>query len=442
MFFKLQNWRSITGGILHYGGMAAVGAAAIGTGQVWTLALGTGIIGGLFAWSLKRNKQIMEEGLVKHPEKHQFSPNLQSIVDKLFKKSGLNVEKTNVYDFKVQPSAQSKYGVLGELIGDMLGKVAMTPNAAAFNLGKPVIMISDPLLELLDDVEEEAVLAHEFAHAAAYHQHVGIPHSIVAGVAKTSNSLALIGQFFSSGLYGIVGGFYASYAAKNLIEAIHPNGHLVHAKDQEDLPPYLHDEPDMKKLHDIKSVKKITALTQAVATTGVVSYFNPLYLPFFATVKGLNLAADYLTKSFSRNKEYQADRGATVLGASPLAMITALRKMSVVQKKSVQEAWGNQKVPEPNFLQKSWKEAFATHPSVPKRINRLTQIARAAGYDEVAINRAVEGPIHVPDTVRIPSGHIVAMAKAFVGNESYDRFGGVPGRSVVKSVNQPMAVPA
>lgn len=414
------------GGVIHYGGILAVGAGAVATGQLWTMMLAGGVIGGLFAHSIKKNRQILEEGLVEHPHVHKYSPNLQEIVKRLFKRSGLDEHETVVYDFQVKPNAKHKYGVLGKVIGEMLGKIAMTPNAAAFNMGKPVIMISDPLLELLHDDEEEAVLAHEFAHAVAMHQHVALPHRILSQIAKTSNSLALFSEFISSGAMAVGISFYASWWLNNMVKALHPDGHLLEKKnestEESELPPYLRrdpEEPNMRELYKIKRLKGFTKTASSLVTAGICQCFNPLYLPVYGAAKGLNLAAEFLDKSFSRNKEYQADRGAVVLGASPLALITALRKMTIVQKRSIEKAWLPDEMPEPGMLARFWKNSFSTHPAVERRINRLVSIAKQSGFSEAAIERAVHGPLLVPDTVEIPVEHIMGMAKAFVGDDSF-----------------------
>ncbi|NQZ14189.1 MAG: M48 family metalloprotease [Alphaproteobacteria bacterium] len=405
MFYKLQNWRSVTGGLFHYSSMLALGVGAFATGQWWTLGIAGTFMAGAFGYSLKANKDVLENDLVEHPRAHKYSPNLQGIVDKLFDRSGLDVDKTAVYDFKVTPEAREKAGPIRELLGDMLGKVADTPNAAAFNMGKPVIMISEPLLELLDDAEEEAVLAHEFAHAVAKHQHVAVPHKILSGVIKVSNNLAVLGQLISSGALAIGTSIGAVGLLNKAVSKWHPKGHLLDDAN----------EDSMSELYQRKKLKQQVSLASTGLGVGIVSAFNPLYLTIFGAAKAMNVTANFLEKSFSRNKEYQADNGAVVLGASPLAMITALRKMEAIQKRSIADAWGNEERPKQGVLSKITKEAFATHPAVPKRISRLVGLAKAQGYSSEEIDRAVNGYIDVPDTVNIPARHIFGMAKSFVG---------------------------
>jgi heat shock protein HtpX len=141
MFFKLQNFKSVTGFFTHYTGLAAVCAGALAIAQPWTLALAAMASGGIFALSYKKNKEVLENDLVRHPAKHRFSPNLQSIVDRLFERSGMGHHKALVYDFETQAHKKNEddSGIKG-VVRKMLAKVGKTPNAAAFDMGKPVII--------------------------------------------------------------------------------------------------------------------------------------------------------------------------------------------------------------------------------------------------------------------------------------------------------------
>ncbi|MEM6812356.1 MAG: M48 family metalloprotease [Pseudomonadota bacterium] len=418
MFFKLQNFNSVAGFFSHYSGLALLGSAALAIAQPWTLIVSGAFTTGLMAWSLKSNKDVLENGLLKHPRAHKFSPNLQRIVDRLFERSGLGEHEAVVYDFQTKVEPDKKEGLLHKLIKRTLDNVASVPNAAAFNMGKPVIIISEPLLELLDDDEEEAVLAHEFAHAAAKHQHVALPHKLLSSVMKVSNSLVVLNEMINAGVVGISLSLVAAGTLSSAVKRLHPKGHLLEDEDDSDTPVFLRKrEKTMRELAEIKSVKKFNAYVSGAGATAVTSLFNPLYLPIRLLAGGINLSATFLEKSFSRNKEYQADRGATVLGASPLAMITSLRKLSEVQKRSIQKAWYPDQAPQSGKLSKKWKEQFTTHPSIEKRIGRLVGIAKQQGYSEFEIHKAVHGRLRIPNTVNIPESHIIETAKAFLGQE-------------------------
>ena len=110
---------------------------------------------------------------------------------------------------------------------------------------------------------------------------------------------------------------------------------------------------------------------------------------------------------------------AVQIGSSPLALITALRKMTIIQQRSLKKAWAGEEPPKPGYLKKQWKQAFASHPATNKRIARLVDIAKSEGFDEAQIENAVNGSLHVPDSVNIPTEHIIAMAKSFVGNTQH-----------------------
>lgn len=403
------------GGVSHYSGMIALGAGAVAIGSPLAIGIGAALMGGVYAYAYKANQKILNNGLVTHPDQHRFSPNLKKIINNLFEKSGLSHHKAVVHDFKV--TAATRLTPLGRNFDSMLKKVAVTPNAAAANLGKPVIMISEPLLELLDDHEEEAVLAHEFAHVVAQHQHIRIPKLLLSGVIKVSNNIAVLNQLIHTGVIGVPAAIGASVIGKGVFKALHPKGHLLGDKGEKDLPAYIKDYEEnkgLRELSDTKRVKKQAEIFTKVVFTGVATMFNPTYLPVMAAATGMNMAAKYIESSFSRNNEFQADRGAVVIGSSPLSLITALRKITGVYKKSVAQAWGEE--PEkPSFLSTQWKNAFASHPPVEKRIARLAKMAAKQGYSAEDIDRAVNASVILPDTVNIPASHIRGMAKAFVG---------------------------
>src|SRR5690606_16346800 len=104
----------------------------------------------------------------------------------------------------------------------MFRTMGQTPNAAAMNLGKPVIMISQPLLQLLNNKEEKAVLAHEFAHAAARHQHLRLPLSLVSTATKTAASLTVLGTAIAIGLWPLALSITAGIIARKVAINMHP----------------------------------------------------------------------------------------------------------------------------------------------------------------------------------------------------------------------------
>jgi heat shock protein HtpX len=292
---------------------------------------------------LKVNK-FAEEYFQKHQENHPDSPNLYKMVDELYKTSGLNRHKTEIFDY---------------------GESDFTSLNAGFvrKLGKPMILISSKLLELFPDHEEKAILAHEFAHAAARHHRTTLPLDILNNVAKTSASLAIIGEAMSSGGLSIAISATAALAVGVGIK--------------------------MK----LPKQKKLALASVAVTGLGVLSAFNPAILTALAVRQAVSISASFIDKSFSRTKEYQADKGAVTLGANPLSLMTALRKMQAYKEQKLKS------YPEPiqkllnNPFVKTLNKLFATHPPTEKRIKRLTNIAIENGYSQEAIHQAAKGEL-------------------------------------------------
>ena len=140
----------------------------------------------------------------------------------------------------------------------------------------------------------------------------------------------------------------------------------------------------------------------------VAAAFNPVYPIVYAVTKAIGAAAKFVTSAFSRSNEYQADRGAVELGANPLALIGALRKMKAVQEISLKEAFGDA-LPKPGKLKAAWKNANATHPTIPRRVARLASIAKKKGYDEAQINAAVNSNIAIGPEHRMAPALIEKM---------------------------------
>lgn len=466
MFWKLQTKRSIAANILHYAGWAGLGAGAIALGPLWAVGGGLAVMGGLFVNSYKANKDFFDDGLLAHPDRHEFSPNLKKIINNLFEKSGLQNHHVVIYDFKVKPKEIGAKSGVGRSIEKMLGKIAMTPNAAAINLGKPVVMISEPLLELLDDHEEEAVLAHEFAHIVAEHHKLRFPQIILKGAIKFTNIMTMLGQYAAAGLMGVCSILAASGVTAVLFKKYHPKGDLLLKNVEDDVPAHVverlkdkretikkieraikygklykkrddyeelkrnyqkeieRDEKiisssrrSLKEITEIKSTQGLFSVFKRIVVTGVATAFNPAFAGYFAGVFAIGKTALLLEKSYSRANEFQADAGAVTIGSNPLSLITALRKITIIHKRSVEAAWDGEK-PQIGYLKKQWAKANSTHPPLEQRIQRLAVIARNMGISEKEIEHAVSGELFVPDHINIPIEHIRGMAKAFLGPEA------------------------
>lgn len=402
MFTKLYGFRNVVSSLTHYAATAGMVAGSYLLGQPWTIGVGTALIGGLTALSLKLNKSVAENSLEEHEESHKHSPRLGEIAKELYKASGLNAESVPLYDFRTKQDKNDQDESIGKtVLKELFNTMADLPNAAALNIGKPVIMISEPLLELLNDEEEKAVLAHEFTHAVAKHTYATLPQRTITAIAKVSNSLTRLAAAFSSGVAEFLGSAVSGTLVGLSFQKMHGKGYLLDGK-KEDL--------SFRELSERKKVENVQKVLAQGTMVSSLSYFNPLYFKIYAATKSLSIAGELLTKSYTRSNEFQADKGAVTLGANPLALVTALRKINAVMQRSKQEAWGDGNMPQPGMLSSFWKRLNATHPPVEDRIQRLCDIARKNGFSKDDIQKAKAAPLDIPETVKIPYDTLRAMA--------------------------------
>lgn len=402
MSAQLYTARHVASAAVHYTATLGLLATTALVAPAWAIATAAAVVGGLSYASLKFQKKVFEENLVRHPDVSAVSPNLGKIAQELYAKSGLSADQFPIYDFRIdEKTIAGKSEGTRALLRGMFSGMAEVHNAAALNLGKPVIMISKPLLALLNDDEEKAVLAHEFAHAAAKHQHLTLPQKLMNGALIFANGLARLGAFLSAGWIGVPAAIATGIATRLTAARVGGKWSLLTKPDAKLSMP--------ERLEKKKAGEKIK-LAGSLGTTAVASLFNPLYPVVYVATKGISASAQVLTGTFSRSIEYQADRGAVELGASPLALISALRKMTTVQERSLKEAFGGE-LPKAGTLRKAWKNATATHPVMPRRLGRLAEIAREKGYDEAAINAALTGPVNVGPEHRMAPAVIEKMLK-------------------------------
>jgi heat shock protein HtpX len=398
---KLYTAAHYAGAGLHYAVAAGLLATAAMIAPPVVLGASLVIVGGVHYGMNRVQKNFFETMMKKHDDDYDYAPELPEIVRDLYKASGLKSENYPLYDMAADESAlhreekaiDSKRSAVKHLanrgLAFIMNSMGQTPNAAAVRLNKPVIMISKPLLKLLDTAEEKAVLAHEFAHAAARHNQARAPMSFALGVAGLSLGLVTVGAFLGAGWIGvpaaIVGGLVAGAVAKKAVMLVTGSGKICGTNDVFLAP------GELRRKQGIATVGKYTTTIGAIS---IATAFNPFYLPAVAASKAVSIAAKGLTARFSRHHEFQADRGAVVLGADPLALATALRKITLVSERSIEAVTGTP-APERGMLTRAWRKATATHPSVDDRIRRLGAMARRQKRSEEEIAAALTGPIEV-----------------------------------------------
>jgi heat shock protein HtpX len=402
--WKLYHGRNLFSVVSHYGAAAGLATAAVMIAAPWALITGAVLIGGISYVSIKAQKKFLENNLEVQPNVSDISPKLGEIAAELYQKSGLKSEGFPIYDFKSDAEKVKKdKGVISALLAQMQDMAAKTHNAAALQMGKPVIMISKPLLKLLDDKEEKAVLAHEFAHAAARHQYLTMPAKLITGVAASAVGLTLLGALFTLGWTPVILSTLAGLWAASVFTKILPEKDRKILKEKEEDLNY----PQIARKKKIQGIKKTIA---AVVDTSVIYKYNPAYVLLYAASKATSMAANLINKGFSRSIEYQADRGAVVYGADPLALATGLRKIETVMARSIKTAYGNEPLPKKGFLRKAWANLNADHPTTANRVARLCKMAKKQGISQDLIEKAARAPIEVAAEHDMPPALLKKLA--------------------------------
>lgn len=385
----------------------AAAACAVGTYSIsnsWTMAASAGLAVGIMNFSIKHARDVFENELEEHPSEHLHSPNLKYIVDSLYKASGTQEQQYPIYDFKprtLTADEEDEMPPMRKVMREMMFKSSHLPNAAALNITKPVIIISEPLLELLDDEEEHAVLAHEFVHALANHTKLSTTYATFSVVAKLSNTFTRLGEYFSSGWKAVLTSIGSSLGSAIAVAA-------AMRKD----PASMISSPSEEK-----KMKKIVGATSNVVGTGVMTAFNPAYLKLYAAVMGMNQSLNLIAKKLSRDLERQADRAAVrKLSANPLKLITALRKIELLMERTQRQVFGDEVVDKKKArgpLSKLWTVLNSTHPETRERIERLSKLAVKAGFSQDDIKEAATGDIDISDAPDVPYDVIEAIARQF-----------------------------
>lgn len=400
-FYSARNYLSTA---IHFTGAVGLGFASYSFAQPWALITASAFMIPVYAISLFSAKKQMETGLVEHDKSYSYSPKLGQIMEDLYNKSGITSKNYPVYNFEELKTAEEVGAATKHKKPSFLNLMKKIPNAAAFSMGKPVIMISEPLLKLLnDDEEERAVLAHEFSHINSKHLTLTLPIKILQSVSRMANALTVVSAAISTGFWKFVGVTAGSVIAANTIKKMTPYSQLL-ATDNKDL--------TVKEIYQKKKIERLIKPFTMAAMLGGMAYINPSFPLIWLTSRSIGVGNKLLTASFSRSNEYQADKGAIALDANPLALISSLRKIDALMQRGREKAWGNEPVPQPGMLRKAWKDATATHPSLTNRIARLSDMARKQGYDEDTIRIVVSRPVDISHAEDIPYETLKAMVIA------------------------------
>lgn len=410
---KFYNLKDLISKGIHYLLMAGVTAGSAILGGPVIFGTTAAVFGTLSHIIQKKQEEFIENDLIDRVEDESLSPDIEEKLEAMCEKIGLSFDDLAIRDFKSKENEMCPMDVSGknlskfkagrkkidknEALRMVFNNVSKLHNAAAFSANKAFVMISDPLLDLLDEEEQEAVLAHEMAHIGAKHVQVFKPQRLLSSISKISNTVVIFSEMFAKGFWTVAKAYAAGLIPFAVIKKFTKSDY-----DNKD-------DSKLKKIMDKNGEFKIAAMVFNAAVVPVLIYFNPVFLKVYGAALGLSTAANVLSTSLSRSNEYQADKAAVdTMNANPLALVTALRKIELVNKNSIEDYLGGE-LPKKGFLSQAWRNINITHPATEKRVKRLAKMASKQGMEDSDISEAVDGDIYVPSDHNIPKDILKSM---------------------------------
>lgn len=352
-------------------------------GPQWAPAAAFVVVGIYGFLGLRRRRAVWAKGLSVHPDVSDISPNLGAIMRDLYARSGLSPRDYPLYDFRAPASPDAGQENAPQ---EGLAAMAAVPSAAVLELGQPVLAVSTRLLALMDDEEERAVLAHECIHLTENHVYLSYIARMLAGVVLWMVTFIKIAWFFLADGHVLQIAFaaavgvalvaiYSGWAGRGMLPVEYLNG----------------DKNKISARRRVVYSRVMSYMTRAALI--VMCLFHPVYFVIYALLEIIRYVALVVAYGVSRVNEYRADAEIVRLGASPLSMITALRKLTILEDR----ARGNGRRPA------AWRlRLFSTHPLTPQRLRALEKQAVRLGYAAAEIEKAVEGDIHIDSTHDYP----------------------------------------
>lgn len=327
----------------------------IGTG-LWMLLL------------MYRNTRLADRHLRLYADSHEYSPNLRQIVDGLCAAAGKKPSEVPLYDFDLNRTAQLSRREKSKLASYILR--AQTHNAAARS---DMLLVSTPLLKLLDDGEEKAIFAHELAHVVFRH---GFYFTIMATM--TTMVFVLAAAYFWLTVFSFGWHVLALPAAAMLVSAYIGKNFF---------PGLLYQ----------------TGFLNFVTVYGLLYMVSPVFLKVAVIVILLRRLPKICYALYSQACEYMADKAAVDLGANPLHLAMALRKITFLQKRAQQKFSPRRIDASTDGLIDAYFQLYATHPPIDRRVERLCHIASfTLGIPWAEMQKTRYGAIDLPADHDIP----------------------------------------
>jgi heat shock protein HtpX len=259
-------------------------------------------------------------------------------------------------------------------------------NAAATGLTRPVIIVSEALMQGLEKEETRAVVAHEFAHLGGDHIRLGMVANWLQMTTMFAAMFGLGGAVVSegwmTGLLSIGGSVAIAYGGSKIM----PRKEERYASDGTLKPGAMRRQMTIWGAQEALSI-------------GILAIPNPAaVLTAVAIEHGYFWAAQFLNKSLSRRHEFQADRGAVAMGGNPLKLITSLRKLEATLQMNdpalaLARDW--RRGPWYSRPVKLVETLFKSHPDTQRRCARLAAMGKKQGYSDEEIRQALTAPIDI-----------------------------------------------
>lgn len=385
-------WREVLYALrvsVYYFGILGLMAAVWHVAPPWVLALALVVVFGSAMLELGRRSKIFKNRLAVHPDTSDISPNLGKIMADLYARAGLNPADYPLYDFRREGAAPAAAGAKS---ATTMEGMAELPTAAVLDLGRPVLAVSAPLLALMDDEEERAVLAHEFVHLRESHVYWRYVLQLFSSVVSWMLTLLCFVVFCAAGWQAagiaLAAGAVAWYAMRALQLPLPYAG-----KKQSQL--------SMAEKAEQNALWRRRTHAGTIAAVAVMTFYNPAYLALHLASWALRVLMGVIVRGLSRTNEYRADAGIVTLGANPLSLMTALRKLDLLETRARGGAVQTRG---------RWRYyLFATHPVLAQRLGALRRVAVRAGFGAAEIRVAAEGPLDVAEEHQYPLWLVQSM---------------------------------
>lgn len=339
-------------------------------------------------YTLWHHRRLMRLHLKQHGASHEFSPNLRRIVDEVCKAAGRDPARVPLYDYSLsRPRAEVSPSVVRKLSRFLLE--GSSHSAATTG---DMLMVSVPLLKLLDDGEEHAIMAHEMAH-------IVLGHAVIGGLLWMVRMMI----FHTAAVYWLLAIWQGGWTAVGIAACLPLTFTFLFRswfpawKKKGRLTPQEAGQRGWAQI--------VYVFTYYPVLFSLLGLFAPGVLTAYLIFGLVANAAAIMAGLASQSRERQADAGAVALGCDPLALAMALRKIVFLQDRAQQKLFESKRtVKRGGFLQ-----LYATHPTLEERVETLCRNAYRSGISWARAQEVKRGDINLPADHDIPEDVVRAF---------------------------------